>query len=200
MIRYACNPPKVNAEAIIGQGFPSLGLNPLASPTNGFGIAIDTSMAVVPGRELRPPHLTYKVGNATASNGSWNILNVKFHRGGNVSSWCVLFVRDGRDVFSGPQDSNLMGLVQGFKKKLQNSGVTMPDGMPRLLAPAKLPGPNQDPGRTQALDIIRQIFKETVKGAHKPSFILVLLTGRDNFIYPGIKVILAPVYFFLVKF
>jgi eukaryotic translation initiation factor 2C len=190
MIRYACNPPKINAEAIVGRGFPALGLAPLAAPTNGFGVSIDTQMAVVPGRELNPPRLSYRVGNAKVQNGSWNILDVKFHRGGNVSSWWILVIRDGRDILKGPEDPNLKGLVEGFKRKLMNSGISMPQGMPRLLPPAKCGSPHQDPGRVEALNTIRQILRDALKTAAKPSFILVLLENRDNFVYPGIKVIL----------
>lgn len=72
----------------------------------------------------------------------------------------------------------------------------MPEGMPRLLPPAKCPNPHQDPGRVEALNIIRQILRDASKGVPKPSFILVLLENRDNFIYPGIKVILPSVTFF----
>ena len=198
MIRYACNPPRVNAEAIVGQGFPSLGLIPLKAPSDGFGISIDTAMAVVPGREFNPPRLTYRVGNARVQNGSWNILDVKFHRGGTVSSWWILVVRDGRDILKGPTDPNLKGLVEGFRDKLKRSGVAIPEGMPRLLPPANFPNPFQDPGRVEALNVIRKIFRDALTGARKPSFILVLLENRDNFIYPGIKVILllGPFYDF----
>ena len=196
MIRYACNPPKVNADAIVNRGFPSLGLAPVAAPTNGFGISLEPEMAVVPGREFNPPRLTYRAGNAKVQNGSWNILDVKFHRGGTVSSWWVLVVRDGRDVLKGPNDPNLKGLVEGFKEKLKKSGVIMPEGMPKLLPPAKCSNPQQDPGRVEALNNIRQILREASKGAPKPSFILVLLENRDNFIYPGIKVIIPSFTFF----
>ena len=195
MIRYACNPPKINAEAIVGRGFPSLGLAPVATPTNGFGISLDTDMAVVPGREFNAPRLSYRVGSAKVQNGSWNILDVKFHRGGTVSSWWVLVVRDGRDILKGPNDPELKGLVEGFREKLKRSGVNMPEGMPKLLPPAKCGNPQQDPGRVEALNNIRQILKEAAKVAAKPSFILVLLENRDNFIYPGIKVIILYVTF-----
>ena len=199
MIRYACNPPPVNAEAITGRGFPSLGLAPLAAPTNGFGISIDTNMAVVPGRELNAPRLTYRAGNTRVQNGSWNILDVKFHRGGVVSNWWVFVVRDGRNILTSPQDPNLKGLVEGFRTKLKKSGVVMPEGMPRLLPSASLPNSFRDPGRVEALNIIRQIFREALKGGSKPDFVLVLLESRDNFIYPGIKVILPSwtiIFFF----
>jgi len=190
MIRYACHRPRVNAESIINQGLPTLGLTPqtLATPVNGFGVTIDTDMAVIPARELRPPRLTYQVGSANVRDGSWNILDVKFHRGARVSSWWVLVVRDGEGGFGGP-DPALKGLVEGFAAKCKKSGIAMPNGMPRLLVTPPLQHISSDPSRTGAIDHIRQTIKTAlaVKGQQKPGFILVLLNNRDNYIYPGIK-------------
>jgi eukaryotic translation initiation factor 2C len=190
MIKYACNPPKVNAEAIVNQGFPTLGLAPVAAPINGFGVSIDTEMAVIPGRELLEPRLTYRDGNATIKSGSWNILDVKFHRGATVTSWWVMVVRDGSGTIAGPQDPNFKALVAGFTKKCKTSGIAMPEGLPRLLPPVNLPSPQSHPTRANAIDAIRTTIKTALneKGGKKPSFILVLLENRDNFIYPGIKV------------
>lgn len=189
MIKYACNPPKANAEAIINRGLPSLGIAPAQSPIPGFGVAIDNKLAEIPGRELPPPALTYKVGQARPRDGSWNILDVKFHRGATISSWWVLVVKDGRDIVQGPQDQNLVGLIEGFSKKLTNSGITVPGGRPILLPPAKLPNPHTDPERTNALNTIREVLRTAMSNKPKPSFVLVLLENRDNYIYPGIKVI-----------
>lgn len=189
MIRYACNPPKVNAETIVNQGFPTLGLGPPASPINGFDISIDPNMAVIPARELPPPSLSYKAGKADVMNGSWNILNVKFHRGATVTSWWILVIRDGRGAISGPQDPKLVSLVEGFTAKCKNSGIEMPTGRPRLLVVPLIP-PNTDPTRTSAVESIRSKLKDELggKGGQKPSFVLVLLEKRDNYIYPGLKV------------
>ena len=189
MIRYACNPPRVNAETILNQGFPILGLNPVVSPIGGFGISIDPEMAVVPFRELPAPRLTYRVGKANVHNGSWNILDVKFHRGAVVSNWWLLVVRDGVAKISGPQDANLNTLVEGFAAKCKNSGMAMPGGRPRLLL-AALPPSHTDPTRANAVESIRSTLINELreKGGQKPSFVLVLLENRDNFIYPGLKV------------
>jgi eukaryotic translation initiation factor 2C len=188
MIKFACNPPAVNADAIINTGLPMLGLAPAVPPIDGFGMEINPNMTDVPARELPSPRLTYKVGQAKVQNGSWNILDVKFHRGVRISSWCVLVIRDGRDTIGGPQDPQFSTLVRGFGTKLDKSGVGVPPGLPRLLPPASLPNPNQDPDRSRALTIIRNIFKDALKSGPKPSFVLVLLENRDNYIYPGIKV------------
>ena len=196
MIRYTCNPPKSNAESIVDRGFPALGLAPLTAPSNGFDIKIDASMSVVPGRELNQPRLTYRVGNAKIQNGSWNILDVKFHQAVIVSSWWILVVQDGRKTLKDDEDPRLKEIVQGFREKLKKSGITMPDGMPRILPVTELLHSNRDPRREQALNNIRQIITGAVKTVPKPSFILVLLENRDRFIYPGIKVTPASKLFF----
>ena len=192
MIRYACNSPTTNAESILGRGFPALGLAPLAAPANGFGITIDPCMSVVPGRELNQPRLRYRVGNPKVLNGSWNILDVEFHRAVTVSSWWILVVKDRKRILTGGEDPRLKEIAQGFREKLKKSGITIPDGVPRVLPVAETPHSNQDPKREQALNNIRQIITEAVKTAVKPSFILVLLENRDQFIYPGIKVTPTP--------
>ncbi|KAG6860668.1 hypothetical protein C0995_008856 [Termitomyces sp. Mi166 len=190
MIRYACNPPRVNAEAIVNQGFPKLGLSqPVEQPINEFGISIDVEMAVIPARELAPPRLSYKAGRPpNVNNGSWNILEVKFHRGAQVSSWWVVVVRDGANMISGPDDPRLAALVQGFSMKLGRSGVIMPQGRPRLI-PISLSPERNDRNRVEAIDKIRRMFKDNLVQAQgrKPSFVLVLLENSDNYIYPAIK-------------
>lgn len=186
MIRYACNPPKVNAEAITNAGFKSLGFNPTVSPINGFGVSIDPNMAVIPGRELPPPQLSYRVGRPNVRAGSWNILDVKFHRGVTVAGWWVLVIRDGLNMIANPQDPRLQGLVNGFKVKCQNSGMTMPSALPTLI-PISLPNPRDDPSRTNAINLIKNTLKDKLT-KQKPSFVLVLLEKRDGYIYPALKV------------
>ncbi|KAJ3986516.1 Piwi domain-containing protein [Lentinula detonsa] len=188
MIKVACNRPIVNAEAIVGDGFQKLGLHPSTSPSTGFDIQVSQKMTEIPGRQLPAPQLNYRAGNARVDNGGWNILDVKFHRGAQIPSWSVLVVRDGQNVFQGPDDLRLRGLVQGFAAKMRKSGMTLPQSPPSLLL-VDLPPPNQDPSRILALNEIRRTFKEHIEKAQgrKPAFVLVLLSRRDNYIYPGIK-------------
>ncbi|KAK7039451.1 protein argonaute 1B [Favolaschia claudopus] len=187
MIKIACNPPRFNAEAITTEGFSQLGLNPVQTPVNGFGVAIETEMAVVPGRELPPPRLTYSKGNARVQNGSWNIMDVKFHRGASVAGWAVLVVRDGNEILAGPADERLKTLVERFRNKLRNSGMQIAEGLPKLLSTPSLQN-FQDNSREVALSEIRKVLDNAIGSAgRKPSFILVLLSHTDNYIYPGIK-------------
>lgn len=193
MIRYACNPPRPNAEKIVRQGFPTLGLSPVLSPADGFGLSISTEMAVIPARELPPPSLSYRVGNTKVANGSWNILDVKFHRGAAVSSWWVLVVRDGQEVLRGDNpakdDPRLKKLIEAFATKMRRSGMSVPEGLPRLLVTPPLQ--QYRDRRTDAVKAIRKRISDelAVSRVLKPSFILVLLSNTDNFIYPGIKVL-----------
>jgi hypothetical protein len=189
MIKYACNPPRFNAEAITTDGFALLGLNPVEAPVDGFGVGVDTEMMVIPARELRPPRLTYSKGNANVRNGSWNIMDVKLHRGAVVANWVVLVVRDGQEILQGANDDRLKTLVTRFGDKLRKSGMQIPPGLPNLRATPPLQG-LQDASRDGALVEIRKILTTIIKeaGNRKPSFILVLLSNRDNYIYPGIKV------------
>jgi eukaryotic translation initiation factor 2C len=154
MIRYACNFRTTIAEIIVDRGFSALGLAPLATPASGFGITIDTNMSVVPGRELNQPRLTYRFGNPNIQNGNWNILDVKFHRAITASSWWILVVQDRKKNLTDRKDPKLREIAQGFRKKLKKSGITMPDGMPRVLPVTETPPSYRDPRREQALNNI----------------------------------------------
>ncbi|KAJ6510611.1 argonaute-like protein [Mycena sanguinolenta] len=189
MIKYACNPPRFNAEAITTEGFQKLGLNPAKAPMDGFNIEIDPQMVVIPARELNPPGLSYSRGNASARNGSWNIMNVKLHRGAVVKSWAVLVVRDGQEILQGPGDERLKTLITKFREKLHNCGLTIPADLPRLMVTPPLQNLPPDASREAALREIRTVITDAIAAARnkKPDFILVLLSNRDNYIYPGIK-------------
>lgn len=195
MIKVACNPPAYNAESIVNQGFPQLGLNPSTGPHQGFGISISNQMTVVPARLLLPPGVVYKSGKPNVKDASWNILNVKFQRGGNMTNWAVLLVpqgvrpnRDGPVEFSGPNDPELLTFVDTFAKKCRDSGMTVPNTRPQIMStPVLPPATFQDKGREQALELIKQTLKNNLNPRQKPSFVLVLLSRIDPHIYPGIK-------------
>ena len=184
MIKHACKHPRVNAEAIVGRGISILGISPVQEPLAGFDISIDPTMAVVPGRELPYPTVKYKAGRADVKNGSWNILGVKFQQGATITSWWVIVVNDGYTEFS---DSQVEGLVQGFVTKLKKNGVNIPTEMPRSIPPPLFPQ-GSDPSRKLALKNFKATLERELKTQKKPTFILVILGKRDNYIYPGIKV------------
>jgi len=196
MIKVACRRPRENADAIVDIGFPSLGLSPSNqqqtpsnSPLAPFGVEIDRDMAVIPARELPAPSLNYR-GNNTPRvfNGSWNLLDVKFHRSAQISSWYVLVVRDGKKMQEGPNDPNLKQLVEGFARKLGHCGMSIPPSPPPIQAVALLNQSQDDSSRSRSIQMLRDTFKKM----KKPGFILVLLETRDNYIYPAVKVSSLP--------
>jgi len=137
---------------------------------------------------MPPPSVTYKKGPLRVANGSWNIVDVKFHHGAKMGNWKVLVVRD--DVaalsFNGPGDPRLSGFIKAFADKCKNSGMDIGTGPPVTRPTAQLPHIREDQGRRRALTLIEQ----AIEGFGDPkgiSFILVLLQKRDDFIYPGIK-------------
>ena len=90
MIKYACNPPYVNAELITGQGLPMLGYQQNLSPLPGFGVNVSMEMAIVPARVLNPPTVLYRSGQPRVADGSWNILGVKIHKPAPLTRFAVL--------------------------------------------------------------------------------------------------------------
>ncbi|EJF62043.1 Piwi-domain-containing protein [Dichomitus squalens LYAD-421 SS1] len=190
MIKVACNPPAFNGNTIVDQGFADLGLRPNASgATLGtFGISISPDMQVVPYRRLPPPAISYRVGRPRVQDAGWNILDVKFQVGGNMTNWAVLLVQDGRrDEFQGPNDPALIAFLKAFLAKCNNSGILGADKPPRIMS-VDLPRLDQDtPTRAQAIAAISKVFRDNLNPKKKPSFVLVLLSGIDKYIYPGIK-------------
>lgn len=189
MLRYACNRPPENAHTLLNQGFPRLGLTPDNQKLSNFGLSVSNDMAGVPFRELPPPSVSYRGGQPPrVNNGSWNILEVKFHVGGPIKSWWILVVTERQPIFNGPNDPQLTSLWQGFAGKCQRSGMTGIDpNKPPALLNVALVNPATDPGRLQSLGRIEKTIRDNQAQRGDPSFMLVILSGRDNFIYPGIK-------------
>lgn len=189
MIKVACNVPATNASLIVNQGFGLLGLKGQSTTLVSFGVSVNPEMTVVPSRVLPPPKVTYRSGNPSVRDGGWNILGVKFVQGGDMTNWAVLIVNDGQygSRFQSAQDPNLRSFLQGFMDKCRSSGMTVGQGPPAVMLTPQLPNPRQDPGRARALTMIRDTFRTNLNPQRKPSFVLVLLSLVDKFIYPGLK-------------
>jgi len=188
MLRVASRRPADNTAIIMESAMQRLGYNPATAVLNSFSIRVARQMIVVPGRELPPPSVTYGKGVPRVQNGSWNILDVKFHVGGRMRNWKVLVVRDGVEAlsFKGPQDGRLISFIKAFNNKCKNSGMDVGNDPPAILATDQLPSVRDDPGRRRALENISRTI-ESFGEAKNISFILVLLQKKDDYIYPGIK-------------
>jgi len=188
MLRAASRRPAENAGIIVENGLQRLGIAPSSPVLDAFRVNVSNEMMVVPGRELPPPSVTYGKGQPRVANGSWNIMDVKFHHGGKMPNWKVLVVRDGVAAlsFKGAADPRLIGFIKAFANKCRNSGLTVGAEPPAILPTEELPSVRDDPGRRRALESISRTIERfgDPKGI---SFVLVLLQKKDDFIYAGIK-------------
>lgn len=195
MLALASRRPAVNAAHIVHQGLPKLGLAGAgASPVlKEFGVTVSGEMAIVPARRLAAPKVTYQRGDARVNEGSWNILNVTFHRGARVKNWKVLVVVDGPQGTrfpGGAQDAGLVHFLETFQRKCTNSGMVMPRWS--QVEGVKLMGPRDDPSRSRSMQLLEQTMAKfapagTAAAWKGVDFVLVLLQHRDDFIYPYVK-------------
>ena len=187
MITVAAKPPNVNAMSIVDRGLDELGFKGGSAQFNAFGISIGNEMTVVPGRILSPPGIKYGQGTPSVDErASWNLRNVKFTKGARLENWAVLVILDGnnRDEFSRPDDPELKATYKGFASMCRNSGMTVDQKDPVVIA-ARLPPKNPtDPTRAAAVGTIKQ---QLLSQKPKPSFVLVILSNGDKHVYAGIK-------------
>ncbi|TFK81085.1 Piwi-domain-containing protein [Polyporus arcularius HHB13444] len=191
MIKVACNPPAFNGNAIVNHGFEELGLraNAPGATLGAFGLSVAPEMTVVPSRLLPAPTVSYREGRPPqVRDAGWNILEVKLQAGGTMTRWAVLLVQEGRrGEFQGERDPELMTFLKKFLAKCNAAGINGARSEPKIMT-VNLPKPREDgPNRERALEAIKHTFRDNLNKDAKPSFILVLLSGVDKFIYHGIK-------------
>jgi eukaryotic translation initiation factor 2C len=187
MITVAAKPPNVNAMSIVDRGLGELGFRGDSAQFNAFGISVGTEMAVVPGRILSPPGIRYGQGTPSVDErASWNLRNVKFNKGARLENWAVLVILDGnsRDEFSRPDDPGLQATYRGFASMCKNSGMSVDQKDPVVIAARLPPKTPTDPTRAAAVAMIRQ---QLMSLKQKPSLVLILLSNGDKHVYAGIK-------------
>lgn len=188
MIRVAARPPNVNANAIAGQGLRELGFT-TPSAFASFDVAISNDMAVVPARLLPPPSVKYAGGNSPdvdALRASWNMRNIRFHKGAPLNRWAVMILFDnGRDDFQNPNDPGIVPLVAGFMDMCKRSGMNVDTKTQPPTVCVRLPPKHQDDSlRSMAINTIEKEFRTI---PYKPTICLVILSSGDKAIYNGIK-------------
>ena len=132
MIKVACNSPADNANFIVSDGLEFLGLKTNTTVLSDFSITVSPNMAILPARILPVPQVMYAAGGTLSpANASWNMKNVKFHKGVSISNWAVLLIQQGNPgEFSGANDKSLTTFLTAFGKKCEDSGLTVPPGSP----------------------------------------------------------------------
>lgn len=193
ILDHATNPPKVNAEMIMKEGFQYLGLGEdTDSPAmDAFGVHVNHKMSVVPGRILPPPTPRYG-GAATAPNftpGAWNFRDMKFQVGASVPNWAVLRLLQGsQNKLFGADDQGLKPFLKRFIDLCKRSGMRFANADPPIVE-AHLPF-NDDRYRTSAIQTIRNVLtthNNSVPASRRPQFVLVLLADEDSRVYCGLK-------------
>ncbi|OSC99670.1 Piwi-domain-containing protein [Trametes coccinea BRFM310] len=188
MITVACQPPNVNAQAIVNRGIQELGFAQTAPPLNGFGVSIGTEMTVVPGRILPPPVVRYQGGPLTEidARASWNLRGVRFSVGARLEKWAVLLIQDGNryDEFAGTGDPELHKTIAGFADMCKRSGMSVDSAPPQVVAAQLPPKRPEDPLRKQAVQRIRETL---ISMKSKPKIVLVVLSNGDRYVYSGLK-------------
>ncbi|EJD43460.1 Piwi-domain-containing protein [Auricularia subglabra TFB-10046 SS5] len=194
MLGLASRRPAVNAHHIVQQGMQKLALAGSNSfpVLKEFGLSVSGQMTVIPARRLNPPRIMYLKGAVNANEGSWNIVNVMFHRGARAPLWHVLYVNDTskRSEFSRPDDPKLLALLETFQRKCSSSGMQMPKYKDLKAVKLDPQHRDNDPRREAAMAAVENTLQQLLQNpatAKTVSFVLVLLQHRDDYIYPCIK-------------
>lgn len=186
MITFACQPPNINAQAIVGTGIPALGLHASdpAPILEQFGLSVGNEMAVVPGRVLPAPGIVYNgQGRAKIKDGGWNLRDVKFVKSATMPSWAVLAIRDGGDLdFQSATDPALLGVVRGLANMCRTSGMNVDKKDPPIVAVDI----SQYTQRSRKVAAISEAIRQNFRLA-RPRIIVVMLSSGDKYVYAGIK-------------
>ncbi|KAG9311007.1 hypothetical protein JVU11DRAFT_8903 [Chiua virens] len=188
MLDVACKRPKENANEIVNRGLKSLGFRDSNPLLDSFGISVGTEMAVVPGRVLDKPGLSYSSGATVPidNRASWNLRGVKFVVGARLDKWAVLVIQDGgRDDFRDTNDPVLRDITSGFRDMCNKSGMHVQPLKEQAYAVVRL-RQSRDRFRDDAIVAIEQALKGLVARA-APELILIMLSNEDKGIYNGIK-------------
>lgn len=188
MLRYASRRPAVNAQLIVERGLSRLGYSSTNPVLDSFGVHVSGEMSVVPARELPPPKVTYAKGSPRVQDGSWNLRDVRFHRGSEAPKWVVLVVCDGAKElsFNGTKDPRLITFLDTFANKCKSSGIDLDLKPSSILETDDLSIIEDQKRRPAAVAQISQTI-EKFGNMKSISFILALLQKQEDFLYPAIK-------------
>jgi eukaryotic translation initiation factor 2C len=188
MLRYASRRPAANAQLIVERGLSRLGYTSTNPVLDSFGVHVSGEMSVVPARVLPPPRVTYAKGSPRVQDGSWNLRDVRFHRGYKAPKWMVLVVRDGVEelAFDGTKDPRLVTFLDAFAHKCKSSGIDLALKPSSVLETDDLSTIEDQNRRPAAVAQISRTI-ERFGNMKSISFILVLLQKQEDFLYPGIK-------------
>jgi len=200
MLRFAARSPNLNAMSIAGTPLaPGNGLrllrlkdptvDPQIETVQPWGFRINANeLLTVPGRILSTPQINYSSKKENPRNGSWNCINQKFVKPGNIGIWQVLVINRhgnrGNALNSNPQGEmhppealfNELGRFLGayglnIDSRSATQNITL-DGLAR-------------DNRTSNNRKIEQAFRTA--DLQRVRFLFVVLCEADKWLYARIK-------------
>ncbi|RKF71355.1 Protein argonaute 5 [Golovinomyces cichoracearum] len=181
MIKFACRTPSQNATSVVQDGKQVLSLNQNPTLAN-FDLSVGKSLISVAARVLMPPAVRYGgTGSLVPRNGSWNMINVKFHTGVKLGPWtCVMFPTQGRSEID---VANMRSHVTALQTQLAAAGVSAPE----LLAPSPATCEINPMDRDGNDRRIRALFEQIRTRQPQPKLVLCILGRNDPGVYNSIK-------------
>jgi eukaryotic translation initiation factor 2C len=190
MLRHASRKPAMNAKLIVERGLQRLGYAPTTTPVlDAFGVRVSGEMTVIPARELPPPKVTYAKGSPRVQDGSWNVRDVKFHRGSKAPNWMALVIDDGvkgRLAFEDSKDLKLHTFLDAFVNNCKSNGMDLAPKPSRVLGTVDLSAIPDQKRRPAAVAQIQRAL-ERAGDMKDVSFVLVLLQTQDETLYAAVK-------------
>ncbi|XP_023215480.1 protein argonaute-2-like isoform X3 [Centruroides sculpturatus] len=169
MIRYTARPPAKKFQDI--KQTVNAMMQDFQPFSREFGIRVSTDFLKCTGRVLDPPEVMYD-GSETVkpSNGSWNMVNKKFHKGVTIGNWMLLSFSENRFC----NEAVLRKLVNMLIENGRNVGVDFAD-------PLKVRGFTRIDGKPG--DILRQAKKM------EPELELAVIVLPAEDIYSEVKTV-----------
>lgn len=167
MLLHACQTPATNAKSIEEVGRKVLGLD--EATLQKFGVSVSKGLLSVNARVLDTPSIKYGGGGAALKprDGSWNMRDVKVHKGSTIRKWTWIELTNGRP------ESRLDEAMGQFRRFSGNMGVNLGE-------PAQLP-----PGGSRSIDMrnatrekLNRIF--TWASGQKLEFLLFLFSPNED--------------------
>ncbi|OJJ46103.1 hypothetical protein ASPZODRAFT_133093 [Penicilliopsis zonata CBS 506.65] len=178
MLNFAVRDPEQNASSIVTKGAQVLGFGSASNRAlTSFGLQVKPELITVTGRVLQSPRVFYKDKKMIeTSNGSWNMIKIKFFKPAQLLSWTWLYIdgQRGRRFF---QNQPLEDTVSRLGAKLSEMGVQTNPALPGMKI--TLSGNNTFEEIDKAIGALMD--------RHRPSLIFTISHNDDSEIYNSIK-------------
>lgn len=140
-------------------------------------------MVTVPGRILAPANVVYTGRKVVPRDGDWNMMGVKFSKGGNLGAWTYMHIAASAGDVNYSESGQLGRDVKAFQSALTSYGMEAKGFI--------FPGPTfrlENPNDRDSNDRnIKGWVKRMAENPKKPKFLLVILPYNEVGLYNSIK-------------